>query len=182
MPTAANAFFTSDCLVVGHYTAAVARAVAIKTIARFHILFFPPYHWVCVFMIIIAIKITNVILLLSLESFPVVNPRRDDSVGKIDKIILLTTCLLVIIIIIICTYSRHTLAWEEVLTIIIRNYVLSLLLHGLVNGIFEKKITETSLLLERDKTAVYTTDNVVLICLKEKHFKCKLYWKYKYTV
>lgn len=43
MSTAANAFFTSDCsLVVGHYTAAaaVARAVTIKTIVRFYILFF----------------------------------------------------------------------------------------------------------------------------------------------
>lgn len=176
MSTAANAFFTSDCLIVGHYTAAAAAAVAseftIKTIVGFYILFFPPYHYilkVCVFMIIIAIKITNVILLLSLDSFPVVNPRRDDSVGKIDKIILLTTCLPVIIMIIICTYSRHTLAWEEVLTIIIRNYVLSLLLHGLVNGIFRDKNN-------RDVATAWTW-------LYEKIFlKSKLYLKYKYMV
>jgi len=110
MSTAANAFFF-------YIRLPRRRSLYSSGRARGHyqnyrpVLYFilPPYHWVCVFMIIIAIKITNVILLLSLDSFPVVNPRRDDSVGKIDKIILLTTCLLVIIII-ICTYSRHTLA------------------------------------------------------------------------
>jgi len=80
------------------------RALTIKTIVLFYILLFIHitiiYLYIYTkFMIIIAIKITNIILLLSLDSFPVVNPRRDDSVGKIDKIILLTTCLPVVIII-----------------------------------------------------------------------------------
>lgn len=85
---------TASSLVV----ATVARAVTIKTIVRFYNLFFPLYHamYLLYFMIIIAIKITNIILLLLLEWFPVVNPRRDDSDGKIDKIIFLATCLPII--------------------------------------------------------------------------------------
>lgn len=94
---AANAVLFLHPTASSSVVATVARALTIKTIVRFYNLFFPLYHaiYLLYFMIIIAIKITNIILLL-LELFPLVNPRRDDSGGKIDKIIFLATCLPII--------------------------------------------------------------------------------------